>query len=66
MAGSKSEKQHVSYEEAYGRPFDDMMRRIPCLDNIREAIGFQPKTSLDEILRQVIQEKRGEPARGAS
>ena len=25
MTGSKSEKRHVSYEDAYGRPFDDMM-----------------------------------------
>ncbi|MHC5112303.1 MAG: NAD-dependent epimerase/dehydratase family protein, partial [Planctomycetota bacterium] len=28
MTGSSSGKQHLSYEEAYGRPFDDMMRRV--------------------------------------
>ncbi len=58
MTGSKSTKQHLSYEEAYGRPFDDMMRRIPCLDRIQKLIGYQPKTDLTEILRQVIAEKR--------
>ena len=57
MTGSKSEKKYISYEEAYGRSFDDMMRRIPCLDRARELIGFEPKTGLDEILRQVIAEK---------
>lgn len=62
MTGSRSTKQHLSYEEAYGRPFDDMMRRIPCLDRIRGLIGFEPKTDLAEILRQVIAEKREQPA----
>jgi UDP-glucose 4-epimerase len=58
MTGSTSTKQHLSYEEAYGRPFDDMMRRIPCLNRIRGLIGYQPTTDLTEILRQVIAEKR--------
>jgi UDP-glucose 4-epimerase len=58
MTGSKSIKKHLSYEEAYGRPFDDMMRRIPSLERIQKLIGYEPKTLLDEILRQVIAEKR--------
>ncbi|HUU85642.1 MAG TPA: GDP-mannose 4,6-dehydratase [Phycisphaerae bacterium] len=58
MTGGRSDKRFISYEEAYGRPFDDMMRRVPCLDRVREAVGYEPKTSLDEILRQVIAEKR--------
>lgn len=58
MTGSKSRKEHLSYEEAYGRPFDDMMRRIPSLDRIKQTIGYQPTTMLDEILRQVIAEKK--------
>lgn len=58
MTGSSSVKKYLSYEEAYGRPFDDMMRRIPCLERIRSVIGYEPRTSLDEILRQVIAEKK--------
>ncbi|MFQ5459049.1 MAG: NAD-dependent epimerase/dehydratase family protein, partial [Myxococcota bacterium] len=58
MTGSGSKKRHLSYEEAYGRPFDDMMRRIPCLDRIKETVGYEPKTRLKEILEQVIAEKR--------
>ena len=58
LTGSKSTKQFLSYEDAYGRPFDDMMRRVPCLDRVREAIGYEPKTGLDEILREIIADKR--------
>ncbi len=58
MTASRSEKRHLSYEEAYGRPFDDMMRRIPCLDRIKSVIGYEPGTGLDQILKEVIAEKR--------
>ena len=58
MTGSKSEKRFLSYEEAYGRPFDDMMRRVPCLDRLRETVGYEPKTGLTKILESVIEEKR--------
>ena len=54
LTGSKSQKEYISYEEAYGKPFDDMMRRVPCLDRIKETIGFEVKTSLDEILGILI------------
>ena len=54
MTASKSEKKVISYEEVYGRPFDDMMRRVPCLDRIRETIGYEPKTNLDKTLELVI------------
>ena len=59
MTGSRSKKKHVSYEQAYGRPFDDMMRRVPCLDRIRETVGFEPKVGLTETLESVVAEKRG-------
>ena len=58
MTGSRSQKKHLSYEEAYGRPFDDMMRRVPCLERIKQVISYQPKTTLDEILQSVIAEKK--------
>jgi UDP-glucose 4-epimerase len=34
MTSSRSPKRYVSYEQAYGKPFDDMMRRLPSLDRI--------------------------------
>lgn len=58
LTGSKSEKKFLSYEEAYGRPFDDMMRRMPCLDRVSAMVGYEPKTDLRSILKLVIEEKR--------
>lgn len=58
MTGSASKIEHISYTEAYGRPFDDMMRRIPDLSRAREAIGYRPKFSLDDTLDAVIRHER--------
>lgn len=63
MTGSRSQKKCISYEEAYGRPFDDMMRRVPCLDRVRAAVGYEPKTNLTQMLEHIIAEKRGLMAR---
>jgi UDP-glucose 4-epimerase len=55
VTASKSGKRFVSYEEAYGRPIDDMMRRVPSLSRIKEIIGWEPRTGLDESLRRIIE-----------
>jgi UDP-glucose 4-epimerase len=55
MTGSKSKKEFVPYEKAYGRPIEDMMRRVPNLERIKDAIGWEPKTSLTETLRVIIE-----------
>lgn len=54
MTGSKSKKQFVPYEVAYGRPIEDMMRRLPSLERIKKTIGWKPKASLTETLRVII------------
>jgi len=56
--GSKAGKEFLSYEKAYGRAFDDMMRRVPCLDRIGEAIGFRPQYTLDQTLQMIIGEMK--------
>jgi len=53
LTGSKSRKQFVPYETAYGRPIEDMMRRVPSLERIRETVGWEPQTSLDEALEAI-------------
>jgi UDP-glucose 4-epimerase len=55
MTNSKSKKEFVPYEKAYGRPIEDMMRRVPNLERIKKMIGWEPKTSLDEALRMIIE-----------
>jgi UDP-glucose 4-epimerase len=59
LTGSSSAIEHLSYQQAYGQPFDDMLRRVPDLRKVREAIGFKPRLSLDEIIRSVIGDRRG-------
>jgi UDP-glucose 4-epimerase len=54
VAGSKSKKEFVPYEIAYGRPIEDMMRRVPCLELIKKEIGWQPQTGLKETLLKII------------
>ncbi len=51
---SRSTKKLLSYEEAYGRPIEDMMRRKPSIERIQKTIGWQPKTTLDETLEIII------------
>ena len=54
MTGSSSDKKFLSYEEAYGRPFDDMLVRKPDLTKINGLIGFEPSVGLEQTLQQVI------------
>ncbi len=59
MTGGKSKKQFVPYDVAYGKPLEDMMRRVPGLERIKEAIGWKPTTSLNETLGLIIESFRG-------
>jgi UDP-glucose 4-epimerase len=58
LTQSQSQKEYVSYEQAYGKPFDDMLRRAPSLDRIRQAVGYKPKYRLEQILHHVIADIR--------
>ncbi|MDP7636240.1 MAG: GDP-mannose 4,6-dehydratase [Phycisphaerae bacterium] len=55
MTGSSSPKRYLSYEEAYGRPFDDMLVRLPDLSKIKRLIGYEPTVPLVRTLEQVIE-----------
>jgi UDP-glucose 4-epimerase len=59
LSGSQSTIRHIPYEQAYGRAFDDLPRRVPDLSKIQALIGFRPKHDLDEIIRSVVRERRG-------
>ncbi len=54
MTGSSSEIKYIPYEEAYGQAFDDMSRRVPCLERIQQQVGYKPRISLDETLKRII------------
>ncbi|MBW1849446.1 MAG: nucleoside-diphosphate sugar epimerase, partial [Deltaproteobacteria bacterium] len=52
--GSKSTIEMISYDDAFGKDFDDMQRRVPGIEKINKLIGFEPKSDLDMILDEVI------------
>ncbi|MFN8223554.1 MAG: GDP-mannose 4,6-dehydratase [Gaiellales bacterium] len=62
LAGSSSEIAYVPYDKVYGTGIDDMLHRVPAIDKIRDAIGWEPTRSLDEILTDVIEHWRAHPA----
>jgi UDP-glucose 4-epimerase len=55
---SDSEIVFVPYDQAYDRGFEDMPRRVPDIRKIRELIGFDPKTSLADIIDRVADDCR--------
>jgi UDP-glucose 4-epimerase len=56
--GSSSEIQKLTYGEAYAHGFEDMLRRVPNVSKLERFTGYRPRTSLDEIIADVIAEKR--------
>jgi UDP-glucose 4-epimerase len=54
LVKSSSEIVMVPYDQAYEQGFEDMHRRIPDTTKIREAVGFQPQRTLDEVLERII------------
>jgi nucleoside-diphosphate-sugar epimerase len=57
--GSSSPIVTIPYDQAYEEGFEDMPRRVPDLTRIHAAIGYVPRVGLDEIIRLVVEEKRG-------
>jgi UDP-glucose 4-epimerase len=54
LTGSKSNITFVPYEKAYEEGFEDMMRRVPDISKINKLVGYEPKITLDETLKSVI------------
>jgi len=57
-AGSRSEIVKKPYGEVYGFGFEDMQRRVPDVSKLEKFIGFRPRTSLNQIIDDVIAEQR--------
>ncbi len=65
-AGSRSEIVLVPYGEAYAAGFEDMMRRVPDVSKLQAVTGFCPDTSLDVIIRDVVEDQRARLAAAAA
>jgi UDP-glucose 4-epimerase len=54
LTGSASAIQYIPYDEAYAPGFEDMQRRVPSLEKITRLTGYEPRHSLEDILKRVI------------
>lgn len=58
LSGSQSELVYIPYGEAYEEGFEDMLRRVPDIRKVRDAVGWEPTVDLDGILTRVIASMR--------
>lgn len=54
LTGSKSRITFIPYAKVYGQDFDDMERRKPDLSKIKAVINYQPKITLEDSLKRII------------
>jgi UDP-glucose 4-epimerase len=59
LSGSQSVIAFQSYTEAYDADFEDIRRRVPDLSRLRQTIGYEARSGLDDIVRDVIAWKAG-------
>jgi UDP-glucose 4-epimerase len=58
QTGSKSEIVYVPYEEAYGDGFEDMERRVPNIDLIKELVDWTPQRDLSTMIADISTEMK--------
>jgi UDP-glucose 4-epimerase len=51
--GSTSPIQFIPYDQAYEPGFEDMARRVPCVEKLVGLIDFRPSTPLNVIIDKV-------------
>jgi len=54
MTGSSSTVQHVSYEQRFGKGFEDTKRRIPDVQRARTLLDFDAGVSLQDGLQRTL------------
>jgi UDP-glucose 4-epimerase len=54
MTGSSSTVQHVSYEQRFGKGFEDTKRRIPDVQRARTVLDFNAGISLQDGLQRTL------------
>jgi nucleoside-diphosphate-sugar epimerase len=64
--GSDSEIVRLSYLEAMGTGYEDVMRRVPDCTLARELVGFTATRTLDEIIHAVIDDQTADRRRAAA
>ena len=55
LTNSTSEIVHKKYSEVFGDHFEEPQRRVPDISKIKKVVGWQPKTSLDEVIIEIAE-----------
>lgn len=55
---SSSAVKLVPYDQAFGRPFEDMRRRVPDMGKLRRLIGFAPTYTLEQTIDRIADHYR--------
>ena len=58
QTGSKSKIVYVPYTEAYGDGFEDMERRVPNIDLIKQLVGWKPERDLSTMIADISAEMK--------
>jgi len=58
VAGAASSVKLVPYEQVYESGFEDMPRRVPSIERAKALIGFDPTTTLRQIIEIMVKEAR--------
>jgi UDP-glucose 4-epimerase len=58
VCGSSSPIEHIPYDAAYGPGFEDMFRRVPCLEKLQRLTGCRPGTPIEDIVSAVVEHER--------
>ena len=56
--GSASEIVYIPYEQAYGDGFEDMERRVPSIDLIKQLVGWEPQRDLSTMISDISVEMK--------
>ena len=58
LTNSKSEIVYKKHSEVFGDNFEEPQRRVPDISKIKRVVGWQPQTSLDNIIIEIAEYMR--------
>jgi len=54
LTNSNSKIEYISYDEAYESGFEDMRRRVPDIEKIKNVINFKQQYNLEDTIQEII------------
>jgi UDP-glucose 4-epimerase len=55
MCSSQSKIKFITYDSAFERGFEDMLKRVPDISKAARVIGYKPKISLEQTIKDIIE-----------